>query len=490
MERAAVARSLHHATQRATRRSTIKATMTDDLALPGVAVVVLGAGLGTRMKSDLPKVLHPVAGRPMVNHVLAAAGCLNPERSVVVIGPGMENLKQAVAPAATAVQEVAQGTADAVKAAREALAGFGEDQDHADVIVVFGDAATLEARTLHELVMARRTNGAAIAVLGINVTTQNRYGRLITGRDGGLERIVEYRDASDEEKSLTLCNSGMMSIDSHVLFELVDAVENNNAKSEFYLTDIVTIARGRGLTATVLEVDDPDDTVGADDRLDLARFEAVMQRRLRDHAMTQGCSMPAPETVFLSWDTQIGRDVRIEPHVVIGPGVTIGDGVIIKSFSHLEQCVVGQDARIGPYARLRPGADVGRDAHIGNFVEIKNAKVEEGAKANHLSYIGDARVGAGANVGAGTITCNYDGHLKHHTDIGAGAFIGSNTALVAPVSVGDNAIVGAGSTITRDVEADALAVERSKQVMRQGMAKTLHQRNAAEKERRKQQKDV
>jgi bifunctional UDP-N-acetylglucosamine pyrophosphorylase/glucosamine-1-phosphate N-acetyltransferase len=464
--------------------------MTDDLALPGVAVVVLGAGLGTRMKSDLPKVLHPVAGRPMVNHVLAAAGCLNPERSVVVIGPDMENLKQAVAPVATAVQEVAQGTADAVKAAREALAGFGEDQDHADVIVVFGDAATLEARTLHELVMARRTNGAAIAVLGINVTTQNRYGRLIMGRDGGLERIVEYRDASDEEKSLTLCNSGMMSIDSHVLFELVDAVENNNAKSEFYLTDIVTIARGRGLTATVLEVDDPDDTVGADDRLDLARFEAVMQRRLRDHAMTQGCSMPAPETVFLSWDTRIGRDVRIEPHVVIGPGVTIGDGAIIKSFSHLEQCVVGEDARIGPYARLRPGADVGRDAHIGNFVEIKNAKVEEGAKANHLSYIGDARVGAGANVGAGTITCNYDGHLKHQTDIGAGAFIGSNTALVAPVSVGDNAIVGAGSTITRDVEADALAVERSKQVMRQGMAKTLHQRNAAEKERRKQQKDV
>jgi bifunctional UDP-N-acetylglucosamine pyrophosphorylase/glucosamine-1-phosphate N-acetyltransferase len=464
--------------------------MTDDLALPGVAVVVLGAGLGTRMKSDLPKVLHPVAGRPMVNHVLAAAGMLKPERSVVVIGPGMENLKQAVAPAVTAVQDVAQGTADAVKAARQALAGFGESQDQADVIVAFGDAATLEAQTLHDLVVARRSNGAAVAVLGINVTTENRYGRLITGRDGGLERIVEYRDASDKERSLTLCNSGMMSIDAHVLFELLDAIDNSNTKNEFYLTDIVTVARKRGLSATVLEVDDPDDTIGADDRLDLARFEAVMQRRLRDHAMTQGCSMPAPETVFLSWDTQIGRDVRIEPHVVIGPGVTIGDGVIVKSFSHLEQCTVGLDARIGPYARLRPGADVGRDAHIGNFVEIKNAKVEQGAKANHLSYIGDARIGAGANVGAGTITCNYDGYLKHHTDIGAGAFIGSNTALVAPVSVGDNAIVGAGSTITRDVEADALAVERSKPVHLPGMAQALHKRNAAEKERRKQQKDV
>ena len=464
--------------------------MAKNLALPGVAVVVLGAGLGTRMKSDLPKVLHPVAGRPMVNHVLGAAEALEPERCVVVIGPGMENLKAAVAPAMTAVQQVAQGTADAVRAAREALAGFGEGKEEADVIVVFGDAATLEAQTLHDLVAARRAKGAAVAVLGVHVTTQNRYGRLVKGREGGLERIVEFCDASDEEKSLTLCNSGMMNIDAHVLFELVDAIGNNNAKGEFYLTDIVTLARGRGLAAAVLEIEDPDDTVGADDRLDLARFEAVMQRRLRETAMREGCSMPAPETVFLSWDTRIGRDVRIEPHVVIGPGVTLADGVIVKSFSHLEQCSVGEDARIGPYARLRAGAEIGRDAHIGNFVEIKNASVETGAKANHLSYIGDARVGAGANVGAGTITCNYDGYLKHHTDIGAGAFIGSNTALVAPVSVGDNAIVGAGSTITRNVEADALAVERSDQVMRQGLAKTLRERNAAEKERRKKQKEV
>ncbi len=464
--------------------------MTDDLALPGVAVVVLGAGLGTRMKSDLPKVLHPVAGRPMVNHVLGAAEALRPERTVVVIGPGMENLQQAVAPVPTAVQEVAQGTADAVKAARDTLKGFGEGEEEADVIVGFGDAATLEARTLHDLVRARRENGAAVAVLGVNVITQNRYGRLIVGDDGALQRIVEFRDASDKEKSLTLCNSGMMSIDARHLFELVDAVGNDNSRGEFYLTDIVTLVHERGLGATVLEIDDPDDTVGADDRMDLARFEAVMQRRLRDAAMAEGCSMPAPETVFLSWDTRIGRDVRIEPHVVIGAGVSIADGVIVRSFSHLEACSVGEDARIGPYARLRPGAEIGRDAHIGNFVEIKNARVEQGAKANHLSYIGDARVGSGANVGAGTITCNYDGCLKHHTDIGAGAFIGSNTALVAPVSVGDNAIVGAGSTITKNVGADALTVERSDQVTRPGLARTLRERNATEKERRKKQKEA
>ncbi|MBT5432533.1 MAG: bifunctional UDP-N-acetylglucosamine diphosphorylase/glucosamine-1-phosphate N-acetyltransferase GlmU, partial [Rhodospirillaceae bacterium] len=455
--------------------------MTDELALPGVAVVVLGAGLGTRMKSDLPKVLHPVVGRPMVNHVLAAAVGVAPERTVVVVGPGMDNLVAAVAPAATGVQQVPQGTGDAVKAARGALEGFAEGKDAADVVVVFGDAATIETQTLHDLVVARREAGAAIAVLGVNVWSENRYGTLIQGADGNLERIVEYCDATDEEKSLTICNSGMMSIDAHVLFDLVDAIGNDNTKGEFYLTDIVTIARSRGLGVAVLEIDDHDDTIGADDRADLARFEAVMQRRLRDRAMAEGCSMAAPDTVFLTWDTVIGRDVTIEPHVVIGPGVSIGDGTVVKAFSHLENCTVGRDSRIGPYARLRPGAAIGDRAHIGNFVEIKNATIEEGAKANHLSYIGDARVGAGANIGAGTITCNYDGYFKHHTDIGQGAFIGSNTALVAPVKVGDGAIVGAGSTVTHDVEAHALSVERSEQVTRQGLARSIHERKAAAK---------
>ena len=461
--------------------------MSQSLALPGVAVVVLGAGLGTRMKSALPKVLHPVAGRPMVNHVLAAAGTLEPERTVVVIGPGMANLVAAVAPAETAVQDQPLGTANAVLAARDALAGFPASDGPADVVVVFGDAAMIAPETLHDLVAARRAADAAVAVLGVRVPGENRYGRLVTDARGDLERIVEFREASDAEKAIKLCNSGMMSVDAHVLFELLDAVDNKNAKGEFYLTDIVGLSRARGRRCTVLDVDDPEDLIGADDRADLARFEAAMQRRLRARAMAEGCSLIAPETVFLSWDTRIGRDVTIEPHVVIAPGVAIGDGVTIRSFCHLEGASVADGAIIGPYARLRPGARIDRDAHIGNFVEIKNARIEAGAKANHLSYIGDARVGAGANIGAGTITCNYDGYLKHHTDIGAGAFIGSNTALVAPVSVGDRAIVGAGSTITRDVPADAVAVERSDQAVHEGRAVSLREAKAAEKARRKKE---
>ncbi|MDA0218627.1 MAG: bifunctional UDP-N-acetylglucosamine diphosphorylase/glucosamine-1-phosphate N-acetyltransferase GlmU [Proteobacteria bacterium] len=461
--------------------------MDQPLALPGVAVVVLGAGLGTRMKSALPKVLHPVAGRPMVNHVLAAAAELAPERTVVVVGPGMDNLVSAVAPALTALQENPLGTAHAVLAARQALDGFPSGKGPADVVIVFGDAAMIGARTLHDLVAARRAGDAAIAVLGVRVPGENRYGRLVTGPDGDLERIVEFREARDVDKAINLYNSGMMSIDAHVMFELLDAVDNDNAKGEFYLTDIVRISRARGRRSTVLEIDDPEDLVGADDRADLARFEAAMQRRLRVRAMAEGASLAAPETVFLSWDTRIGRDVTIEPHVVIAPGVTIADNVVIRSFSHLEGASVGEGATVGPYARLRPGARIGVDAHIGNFVEIKNATVEAGAKANHLSYIGDARVGAGANIGAGTITCNYDGYLKHHTDIGAGAFIGSNTALVAPVRVGDRAIVGAGSTISRDVPADAVVVERSEQVVREGRAVSLRQAKAAEKARIKKE---
>ena len=461
--------------------------MSQSLALPGVAVVILGAGLGTRMKSALPKVLHPVAGRPMVSHVLAAAGALEPERTVVVVGPGMANLVAAVAPATTAVQAEPLGTANAVLAARESLDGFPASKGAADVVIVFGDAAMIAPQTLYDLVAARRAGDAAVAVLGVRVPGENRYGRLVTDARGDLERIVEFREASDAEKSIKLCNSGMMSVDAHILFELLDAVDNKNAKGEFYLTDIVGISRGKGRRCTVLDVDDPEDLIGADDRADLARFEAAMQRRLRARAMAEGCSLVAPETVFLSWDTRIGRDVTIEPHVVIAPGVSIGDGVTIRSFCHLEGASVAEGAIIGPYARLRPGARIDQDAHIGNFVEIKNARIEAGAKANHLSYIGDARVGAGANIGAGTITCNYDGYLKHHTDIGAGAFIGSNTALVAPVSVGDRAIVGAGSTITRDVPADAVAVERSDQAVHEGRAVSLREAKAAEKARRKKE---
>ena len=433
------------------------------------------------MKSALPKVMHPIAGRPMVKYVLDALAELRPERTVVVIGPGMDRLAAAVAPAQTAIQDRPLGTAHAVMAARGPLKGFPAGEGPADILVLFGDAAMIEAATIRELVAARRQAGAALAVLGIHVEGLNRYGRLRLDADGGLEEIVEFRDAPEELRRSTLCNSGMMSVDARLLFDLVARIGSDNAKGEFYLTDIVALARAAGHRCAVLETRDPEDLIGADDRLDLARFEAAMQRRLREKAMVNGVHLVAPETVFLSYDTQLGPDVVVEPHVVFGPGVAVAEGCHIKSFCHLEGARVAPGARIGPYARLRPGAEIGEAAHIGNFVEVKNAVIEAGAKANHLSYLGDAHVGADANIGAGTITCNYDGYLKHLTEIGAGAFIGSNTALVAPVKVGAGAIVGAGSTITRDVEADALALARAEQQARPGFATAYRKLKSARK---------
>ena len=458
--------------------------MADDFALSGIAAVVLAAGRGTRMNSDLPKVMQKVAGRPMVLHVLDAVRRLGVQREVVVTAPAMEEVAAAVAPATVAIQDVPRGTADAVKAATAALAGFGAGAGAADVLVVFGDAATIEAETLRDLVAARRRARAALAVMGVHVEGPNRYGRLVKARDGSLERIVEFHDAGDGEKALTLCNSGIMTFAADRLAGFLAAIGNDNARGEFYIGDAVALARRQGLAAAVLETFDPDNAVGADDRAGLARCEAVWQRRLRQRALAAGCTMPAPETVHLSWDTVIGRDATIEPYVVIGPGVAIGAGATVASFSHLEGCVVGDGARIGPHARLRPGAAIGAGARVGNFVEVKNARLGAGARASHLSYIGDASVGAGANIGAGTVTCNWDGFLKHRTEIGDGAFIGSNAALVAPVEIGAGAIVGAGSTVTRDVEADALAVERAEQVCHRGRARSLRQRKAARRERR------
>ncbi len=441
--------------------------MDSALALKDVAVVVLAAGRGTRMKSDLPKAMHTVVGRPMVNHVIAAAEAIGPERVVVVTGPGDEKTAEAVRPASVVVQQEPRGTADAVKAARRALQGLADD---GDVVVLFGDAPTLQASAIHDLVAVRRNSRAIASVLGVHVTSANRYGRLVVGADGSLEKIVEFDDASEVERAATLCNSGMMSFEAGRLFELLDEVSNDNNKGEFYLSDVVAIARRQGLATAVLETTDPDDTVGADDRVDLARFEAVMQRRLRHAAMVAGCSMVAPETVWLSWDTVIGRDVVIEPGVVIRPGVTIGNDAIIRSFSHLEDCHVGDGAVIGPFARLRPGTRLGTDTRIGNFVEIKASTLEPGVKANHLAYVGDAEVGAGTNLGAGVVICNYDGVSKHPTRIGKGAFIGSNASLVAPLAIGDGTMVGAGSTITRDVGDDAMALERAPQTVRERMA--------------------
>ena len=440
--------------------------MESALALKDVAVVVLAAGRGTRMKSDLPKAMHTVVGRPMVNHVIAAAAAIGPERVVVVTGPGDEMTAEAVRPARVVVQPEPRGTADAVKAARGALEGLADD---ADVVVLFGDAPTLESSAIHDLVRVRRRSGAVASVLGVHVTSANRYGRLVADAGGVLERIVEFHDASEVERAQTLCNSGMMSIEAGRLFALLDEVSNDNVKGEFYLSDVVAIARRQGLETAVLETTDPDDTVGADDRVDLARFESVMQRRLRHAAMVAGCSMVAPETVWLSFDTVIGRDVVIEPDVVIRPGVTIGDGAVIRSFSHLEDCHVGDGAVIGPFARLRPGTRLGSNTKIGNFVEIKASTLEQGVKANHLAYVGDAEVGAGTNLGAGVVVCNYDGVAKHPTRIGKGAFIGSNASLVAPLTIGDGTMVGAGSTITRDVGDDAMALERAPQTVRDGV---------------------
>ena len=441
--------------------------MDSALALKDVAVVVLAAGRGTRMKSNLPKAMHTVVGRPMVKHVLAAAEAIGPERVVVVTGPGDEKTAEAVRPASVVVQQEPRGTADAVKAACRALQGLADD---GDVVVLFGDAPTLQASAIRDLVVVRRKSSAVASVLGVHVTSANRYGRLVVGDDGSLEKIVEFHDASESERASTLCNSGMMSIEAGRLVELLDKVSNDNTKGEFYLSDVVAIARRRGLATAVLETTDPDDTVGADDRVDLARFEAVMQRRLRHAAMVAGCSMVAPETVWLSWDTVIGRDVVIEPDVVIRPGVTIGNGVIIRSFCHLEDCHVGDGAIVGPFARLRPGTRLGNDTRIGNFVEIKASTLEPGVKANHLAYVGDAEVGAGTNLGAGVVICNFDGVSKHPTRIGKGAFIGSNASLVAPLTIGDGTMVGAGSTITRDVGDDAMALERAPQTVRERVA--------------------
>lgn len=428
--------------------------MTDRLA-----AVVLAAGKGTRMKSDLPKVLHRIAGKSMIEWVLDTVGTLGAEPVVVVTAPDQDAVRAAISGrATTAIQEQALGTADAVKPAREALTSIAADGG--TVLVLYGDTPMMTPATLARMVEARNgKENPAVVVLGFEPDDPALYGRLVLGADHSLERIVEARDAGPVEREIGLCNGGVMAIDATVLFEMLDAIGNANAKNEFYLTDIVGIARAAGRRCAVV-ICDTVETMGVDSRVGLATAEAAMQARLRVAAMDNGATLTAPETVFLCHDTSLGRDVTVHPHVVFGAGVSVEDGAEIRSFSHLEGARVASGAIVGPYARLRPGADIGAGAHIGNFVEIKNAVIEPGAKANHLTYVGDARVGAKANLGAGTITCNYDGFAKHHTDIGAGAFIGSNTALVAPVTVGEGAIVGAGSVVTRDVPTDALAVVR------------------------------
>ncbi len=440
-----------------------------------LACIILAAGQGTRMKSSLPKVMHQVANTPMIGHVLAAAAELLPEQIVPVIAPGMETVERAVAPHKCAIQKQALGTGDAVKAARSALGDF-----KGDIIVLFGDAPLVTAEALRGLQTKRQETGAAIVVAGFTPPNPAPYGRLVLDTAGNLSAIVEAADASPEQRAINLCNGGIMLFAGGKLWPLLDQLRDDNAKKEFYLTDCIKLARATGDTCAVAEMS-AEEVLGVNTRVELAEAEALMQDRLRKRAMLNGATMIDPSSVFLSADTRIGRDVVIGPNVVMGTGVEIADKVEIRAFCHLEQAKVDEGALIGPYARLRPGTLVGGGAHIGNFVELKNTEVGRGAKINHLSYIGDASVGSKANVGAGTITCNYDGFRKHHTKIGAEAFVGSNSALVAPVSIGDGAYVGAGSVITTDVPANTLAIARGRQSVIDDWASRFREEQAGRK---------
>jgi bifunctional UDP-N-acetylglucosamine pyrophosphorylase / glucosamine-1-phosphate N-acetyltransferase len=432
----------------------------------GCLAIILAAGEGTRMRSRRPKVLHAIAGRTMLGHVLAAVAAAGASRVAVVVGPGRDDVaaeaKRAIPDADIFVQAERLGTAHAVLSARLALARPADD-----VVVAFADTPLISAETLDEL-RAPLAAGAAVAVLGFEARVPTGYGRLLQ-RDGRLVGIREEKDASDEERAITFCNAGLMAIRGDLALTLLEQIDNRNAKGEYYLTDAVSVATALGHAAVAVAA--PEDEVqGVNDRSQLAEAERAMQARLRRAAMEGGATLVAPETVFFSYDTRIGRDVTVEPHVVFGPGVVIEDEAVIHAFSHLEGAVVGQGTSIGPFARLRPGASLGPGAKVGNFVEIKNAELGPGAKVNHLTYLGDATIGAKANIGAGTITCNYDGFGKHRTVVGEGAFIGSNSALVAPVTIGPNAYIGSGSVITRDVPAEALAVGRGRQFVKDGWA--------------------
>lgn len=430
-----------------------------------IALIILAAGKGTRMESDLPKVLHKIAGAPMLAHVMKAGNSLEPEKVVVVAGHGADLVTKAAQdydPEATIVlQEEQLGTGHAAMQARDALAGF-----EGDAIVMFGDTPFISQDTLERMAEARAKHD--VVVLGFNAADPAKYGRLVTEGDT-LLRIVEFKDANDEERAITLCNSGVLCASAPMLFDLLDQVNNDNASGEYYLPDIVGIARDKGMSATAVTCDEAE-TLGINSRAELAVAEKIFQTKARADLIEDGVYMQAPDTVYLSFDTVIGRDAEIEPNVVFGPGVTIESNAQIRAFSHLEGCHVSRGSVVGPYARLRPGAELAEDVRIGNFVEVKNAQIDEGAKVNHLSYIGDAHVGAGSNIGAGTITCNYDGFFKHKTEIGAGAFIGSNTMLVAPVKIGVGALTGSGSVITKNVPDGAMALARAPQDNKEGRA--------------------
>ncbi|MEM1006111.1 MAG: bifunctional UDP-N-acetylglucosamine diphosphorylase/glucosamine-1-phosphate N-acetyltransferase GlmU [Pseudomonadota bacterium] len=444
------------------------------------ALVILAAGKGTRMKSDLPKVLHPIAQVPMLVHAMRAGACLSPERTVIVAGHGAQAVEKAAHAEDESVVVVHQaeqlGTAHAVDQARDALDGFD-----GNVIVLYGDTPFIDPDTLKRMIDARTSYD--LVMLGFDIAeVQPRYGRLVMDGDR-LVQIVEYKDATDEQRAIRFTNSGLLACDANLLFDLIAEVSNDNASGEYYLTELAALTNARGLKATAIKCDEAE-TLGVDSRADLAAADAAFQARARAELLDLGVTLMAPDTVYLAADTVIGRDTVIEPNVVFGPGVTVESGATIRSFSHLEGCHVSRGATVGPYARLRPGTELAENARIGNFVEIKNADIAQGAKVNHLSYIGDASVGAATNIGAGTITCNYDGVMKHRTTVGENVFIGSNTMLVAPVTLGDGAMTATGTVVTRDVQSDALAVARAKQENKPGYARKLFDMLKAKKARR------
>ena len=445
-------------------------------ATTNFAAIILAAGMGTRMKSARHKVLHAIAGKPMLRHLIDSLATLSPARTVVVVGARREQVEAEVAGKAdVVVQQPQLGTGHAVLQAAPPLAGFD-----CKVLVLYGDAPLVPAATMQRLLDAL-TDDVAVAVLGFRPENPGAYGRIIAA-GGAIRKMVEYKDASPAERAETLCNSGLMAVRAADLFPLLARVTNNNAAGEYYLPDVVGLALADNRACVVIETA-ADDVAGANSRAELADLEAIFQRRRRAELMAAGVSMQAPETVFFAADTEIAADVEVEPFVVFGPGVTIATGARIRAHSHIEGAIIGEGCEIGPFARLRPGTVLGANAKIGNFVETKKAVLGDGAKANHLTYLGDVTVGAKANIGAGTITCNYDGFFKYQTVIGAGAFIGSNSALVAPVTIGDGAIVAAGSTVTRDVDSDALALVRPEQSEKTGWAARFRSMQKAKKDK-------
>jgi bifunctional UDP-N-acetylglucosamine pyrophosphorylase/glucosamine-1-phosphate N-acetyltransferase len=443
------------------------------------AVIVLAAGLGTRMNSILPKVLHPIAGRPMIIKLLDSLIQIDPVRIVLVIGPDMEPVSDVIEAAGynfeIVIQQDRLGTGHAVQQAETVLSGF-----KGNVLVLYGDSPLITSNTLENMLDARsQSNDPAVVVLGFRASDGGEYGRLVQDKTGKLKAIVEKAEASEDDILNDLCNSGVMVIDGTILYDLVSKLSNENIKGEFYLTDIVQIAVQSDRDCCVVEGDE-EELIGINSRVELALAETITQDRLRELAMENGATLIDPSSIYFSFDTKVGQDVTIGPNVVFGPGVEICDGVVIRAFCHIEGAFIENNAVIGPFARLRPGADIGESVHVGNFVEVKNSTLAAGVKANHLSYIGDTKVGEKANIGAGTITCNFDGYKKSMTEIGARAFIGSNTALVAPVKIGEDSIIGAGSVITKNIEDGALAISRAKQKV---VEKYIRKSNAAKVEK-------